>query len=122
MKTYSTWKYKDLDVKDIAKLIRGDLKKKYPRYLFSVTIERYSMGRSINVLIRKVDFQVRSPGYDPSDCASETNKIYTDRAEKILQEVEDLVKGYNYDNSDPQTDYFDVGFYSDVLFERVEND
>jgi len=38
-----------IDTKDVAKLVRDELKTHFPHHKFSVRIERYSMGSSINV-------------------------------------------------------------------------
>ena len=42
-------KMKNIDTKEMAKLVRKELKTHFPRHKFSVRIERYSMGSSINV-------------------------------------------------------------------------
>jgi conjugative element/phage-associated large polyvalent protein len=42
-------KMENIDTKDVAKLVRKELKTHFPRHKFSVRIERYSMGSSINV-------------------------------------------------------------------------
>jgi len=39
------------DLKDIAKETRQYLKKKFPKCKFSITIERYSMGQSLNIYL-----------------------------------------------------------------------
>lgn len=39
----------NIDTKDVAKLVRKELKTHFLRHKFSVRIERYSMGSSINV-------------------------------------------------------------------------
>lgn len=87
---------KGMDVKDIAKLIRAELKE-LP-YKTSVKIERYSMGRSINV-------DVYLPAYPTHE--------EQDPIRKAIRAVTDQ---YNFDNSDPMTDYFSVNFYSNVSF------
>ncbi len=38
-----------IDTKEVAKLVRRELKTHFPHHKFSVRIERYSMGSSINV-------------------------------------------------------------------------
>jgi len=38
-----------IDTKEVAKLVRKELKTQFPHHKFSVRIERYSMGSSINV-------------------------------------------------------------------------
>jgi len=38
-----------MDTKEVAKLVRKELKTQFSRHKFSVRIERYSMGSSINV-------------------------------------------------------------------------
>ena len=39
----------------------------------------------------------------------------------FLQEVMGALMDGNHDNSDPMTDYFDVGWYVDIRFEDVHN-
>jgi hypothetical protein len=38
-----------MDIKNVAKLIRKELKEKFPKQTFSVRLERYSMGESIDI-------------------------------------------------------------------------
>ncbi len=92
---------KDLDIAEIAKLVRKDLKEAYPRYKFSVRIDRYSMGQSLDVVVSNTDL-VR----------------HSDAADKLQHEVKEIVNAYNFDDSDSMTDYFHVAFYSGV---RVES-
>lgn len=50
-------KYDDnLGIKEIAQLVRKDLKAKYPKCKFSVTIKRYAGGQSMNVSLTESDF------------------------------------------------------------------
>lgn len=56
--------YKDL--KDIAKEVKQQLKKKYPLCTFSVRIERYSMGQSLHVSLMTAPFPAFSRPRDSS--------------------------------------------------------
>ena len=47
---------RDLGIKEIANLVRQHLKKTFPRCKFSVTIERYSMGQSMNIHLMTAPF------------------------------------------------------------------
>jgi hypothetical protein len=93
---------KGMDIKDIAKLIRADLKRELPELKTSVRIERYSMGRSCNVHVTMDKY----PTHEEQDPIRTTIRKITDQ--------------YNYDNSDPMTDYFNVSFYSNVSFHTKE--
>ena len=84
---------KDLDVAEIAKLLRKDIKGRFPSIKSSVRIDRYSMGQSINVYL------------------SEFGKLEPHVVKSVVQ---DLMNCYNFDDSDPMTDYFRVRFYGFV--------
>jgi|SRR6185437_2116435 len=85
---------KNMDIAEIAKLIRQDIKQKHPAAAkSSVRIERFSNGRSIDVVVKGI------------------NAIH---AEQVKQDVEDIVAAYNFDDSDAMSDYFHVRFYSSV--------
>lgn len=47
----------DLDLKDIAKIVKTNLQKEYPACKFSVTIERYSMGQSLHISLMEAPFE-----------------------------------------------------------------
>ena len=80
---------KDLDVADVAKLIRKDLKAAFPAAKFSVRIERYSMGQRINV-------------YAPSGVR---------RAK-----VKSICNAYTFAETDSMTDYCRVNFFLDISY------
>jgi hypothetical protein len=89
---------KDLDIAQIAKLVRQDIAAEVkagllPKVKYSVRISRYSMGQSLDVTIGQAD---RSP----------------------IQRIEAIVFAYNYDGSDSQTDYFDNRFYTHIRCEE----
>lgn len=46
-----------MNIKDITKSIKQQLKKEFPRCKFSVSIERYSMGQSMTVSLMEAPFE-----------------------------------------------------------------
>ncbi len=138
-----------MDLKDIAKIVKQKLKKEYPGCVFSVTIERYSMGQSLTVALMKSDIKIIKDFKDISDKAfwsyesrshytkdqiEESQKkdyhqlnpytfnddynpdiwsngiFLTEQGHNMLKRVNDIVNYYNYNDSDSQTDYYDVNF------------
>ena len=47
----------NLDITEISKIVKKKLKEKYPECKFSITIERYSGGQSLNVSLMTAPFQ-----------------------------------------------------------------
>jgi len=90
---------KNMDIKDIAKLVRADLKKVYPQYRFSVRIDRFAMGQRMDVVIKDSEFE---------------RSGRTPEARRLENEVLKIVDQYNYDDSDSMSDHFDVNFYTNV--------
>jgi hypothetical protein len=114
------------DIKDVAKAVREYVKKKYPNCKFSVTIERFAGGQSMTVSLQEADF---NPLTNDAfwDKGSDVNKYFsvnkyqfeksdklTDEAIAVLKDVRDFYMQYNYDYSEPQSDYFNVRFYEDI--------
>lgn len=48
---------RDMGIADIAKAVRKDLKKRFPECKFSVTIQRYSGGQSLNINLMEGPFE-----------------------------------------------------------------
>jgi len=95
---------KDLDIKEIAKLIRQDLKK-FKDCKFKVNIQRFANGQSLWIKVIKCDLM----------------KILNDRLNPIFEkEIEDIINQYNFDKSHPQSDYFHVNFYSHIMLDLKE--
>ena len=105
-----------MDVAELAKLVRADIRTaikngELPRTArdYSVTIQRYSGGRSLNVTMKDADhLRVWTwTGY---------GWVYglTDEGKRIESVLTEIVQSYNYDDSDIMTDYFHVRFYSHV--------
>lgn len=91
---------KDMDIKDIAKLVRKDLNEyfKGQNYKISVRIERFSMGQAINVFLSNTGIE---------------NNIEAKRDTKDA--VQRILDQYDYDKS--STDYSEVNFYHNVYIE-----
>jgi hypothetical protein len=128
-------------LKQIAKEVRTQLKQEFPGCKFSVRTEYYSMGQSLHVTLVKTPFEVfrtvdeiraeavhgEQPWqtnereqlvhivqerYDQVNCGwLRESKLYNDTGKKLLLRVRDIAQKDNWDNSDIQTDYFDVHFY-----------
>lgn len=91
----------DLDIKDVAKLVRKDLKEAFPTYKFSVRIERYAGGQSISL-------EAYNTGIDRH---SESGNAL----ERALRQVTDE---YNYNDDDLLSDYHHTRFY---CFPRIKS-
>lgn len=87
-----------------AKVIRDELKKTFPAFKFSVRVDNYTALR-VSIVSGPVRF-VES-NYE------QLNYFYPDRYANadILKKMIEIINRTNYDRSDIQTDYFDVGFY-----------
>lgn len=134
-----------LTVKDIAKIIRKELKAHFPTCKFSVT----SDVRHLSIALMS---DVKTPFTDPNmdvaiDVSSgkpaspedimhwwknsvekgyETVSIYhidndyklTDDAKTLFKFVKSLANSFNFDESDAMTDYFHTNFYLDLSIGR----
>ena len=111
------------DIKDIAKAVREYVKKKYPNCKFSVTTDRFAGGQSMTVSLKEADF---NPLTDESlwSLSGDGNKYFsvnqyhfensdklTPEAISVLKDVRDFYNQFNYNHSDPSTDYSNVRFY-----------
>ena len=100
---------KNLDIKDIAKLIRSDLEQ-FKDCKFSVSIQRYSGGRSVHVKLMNTNNLKRFVNIHYNS----TDKDRFNFSKDFKEKLESIINQYNYDNSDVMTDYFDVNFYSHI--------
>lgn len=112
----------NLDIKNIAKIVREYLKEKYPKYKFSITIERYSGGQSMTISLISSPVNIFTESYLKKENVNkgyaQLNKYYlntderlTEDAVKMFEEIKELIDSYNYDDSDAMIDYFDTNFY-----------
>ena len=98
--------------KEQVKVVRDKLRS-FDKYKFSVTRSHYS---SINVAILSAPIELRN---DITRDYEQVNKYYIDERDNkgsidFLNSVNDIVNAGNYNNSDVQSDYFDVGFYVNI--------
>ena len=116
------------DIKDIAKLVRADIKaairaKTLPEAKYSVSIHRYSMGQSlrINVSALKTPYLMQNPERVMADFLNPheypRHSQFSERGNAYLSELQDIVNAYNFDGSDSSIDYFNVNFYSRINFD-----
>lgn len=115
---------RDLDLAEIAKLVRADLRDLVKRgFKCAVRISRFSGGQSLKVEVKSTPQGFRVLNQERLAWEREHPHqhcthlaIFSDEAIEVQRKIESLVASYNRDNSDTQTDYFDVRFYSSVSF------
>ena len=115
---------RDLSIKDIAKLVRADLKEKYSvkdGWKFSVRTSFFAGGCSISVDIKAAPFvDIVNPLYleweksIPTGCHDSDPKHYIEEIYNCMDCINNILEAFNYDHSDSMVDYFDVRFYSNV--------
>ena len=119
------------DVVDVAKLVRADIKQAVatgaiPAAKYSVTVDRYSMGRSVTVTVSSPSFRVYNPARLAYDLAN-TSRPMTDaercwmsaEASDVAEYLEAILANYNENRSRPEEDYYDISFAADV---RINGD
>ena len=86
----------------------------FPKYKFSVSRHHYN---SIHIYLIKADFEAfkKDKGvvfhHDVNHYNIDGDQTLTDRAKEVMKNVCDFVMSYNFDDSDPMTDYFCTNFY-----------
>lgn len=96
---------KDLTTKDIAKLIRSDLKNEFGRDAkFSVRTKYFSMGSEINIYIKSVkDEMFKEDG-------NEMEHLKDD----VIEKIKSIIDKYQIVESDLYHDYYNTNFYSSI--------
>ena len=95
-------------MKDIAKLVRADLKAlvasgDLPAAKFGVTISRYSGGRSLSVKVSEVPFpicneaRVRRDIAEPRCYHERELPLHSEKASAMLRTIEGVIAAYNFD-------------------------
>lgn len=115
---------KDLDIIEVAKLIKKELRSEMSEVKWSVRTSRYSGGQSINVKIKDcpADFKIYNPEWlrEVNETGRSPYRVekYTKAAQELLKVTERIVEAYNFDGSETMVDYFDVRFYKHIDFDR----
>lgn len=153
--------YKDnLSVKDIAKIIRHELKQKYKNAKFSITTDGNYLASNIDITLvadnktpyNDIETIKNSEGFkkyveywNMTDKEIETeiehidseitkfdrthninqyhidsDYLLNDYAKEMFSYIVDLCNSFNYNDSDSQVDYYDVGFYMDLRIGKYD--
>jgi len=113
-------KYEDtkgLTTVQIAKLIRQEIKKKYPTMKIYVRSHLYSGGSSIYVRIKDCGFNPLNPEWNPREVSNIKIHRYNEKARKLQEELQKIGEKYNYSDCDGMIDYFNVRFWLSVEFD-----
>jgi len=98
---------KGLFTKDIAKLIREDLKQ-FKGCKFGVK----SGINNLDISINSVPFEVKRAATTLELLNNEyATEVYTEEYWELVKQVKAIAEAYNYDDSDSMTDYFNTRFY-----------
>lgn len=126
---------KDLDIKQIAQLVRKDIKLAMKNgelagvVKVSVKIDRFSMGQALDIKVTEFSGQFYNPDYIRAtqnfsdyhnDEVHEVNRSagrHSSAAKSALKQLEDIGNAYNRDNSDSMSDYSDINFFLRVGFD-----
>lgn len=87
--------------------IRSELKKQLPEIKFSVVRHHFS---NVTIAIMQAPYRFTEENY------KQLNHFFLDsyNHSEILIKIKEIANRGNYDDSDSQTDYFDVGFYLNI--------
>ena len=113
--------------KNIAKEIREVLKTIFwKEYKFSVTTKDNSiyiniMEGPINFFTKEYNHAIENKDWDLAQELTKEWKEYTPEWKAVLNIVEWIWNLYNFDNSDPTTDYFNVNYYGLVDIGKWNN-
>lgn len=110
-----------LSVSDIIKKTREFIKNdpQLSQCKWSITKDRSTWTSSINVCLMEAPFNpftecygIEGNGkYYIQNAEHSSSDWITDKAKDCINKVYDYIHSFNYDNSDPYTDYFDTFFY-----------
>lgn len=134
-------------VKEIAKVVRKELKKAFPEYKFSVTTSTFSGGQEMTVALMSgpdnpfdgdktyciLDTQyhqggyaqlnhihIKQVGYDNKWVSN--GYMLTQKAAQMLKKVTRIANRENWNNSDIMSDYFDVNYYFELAIGKWNKD
>jgi len=97
---------KGLNKREVAKLIRQDLKK--AGFKTKVRLSRFAGGCAIDVTVDQVWLDSRAAG------DKDVEKL-------ILESIQKVAKSYQYEEIDWMTDYFNCSFYTSVQVQPLNS-
>lgn len=108
---------RSLSITDIAKLVREYAKTNdvLKECKFSVSISRASMCQELHVALMSAPKQVfadTTKGHMQN--AHYRKGALTCYGQMVIETITEYIQSYNYDDSDPYTDYFCVNFYESI--------
>lgn len=113
----------DLDIKEIAKLVRADIKVAIAEGVLlagikcSVKIDRYSMGQSLDVYVTAFPEQIWTDEFITSNpLVLFEGERMTAIARSTVRVLERMVAAYNQTDIDSQSDYHCVRFHGGAGF------
>lgn len=113
-----------MDITEIAKRVRADVKTAHPGVKVSVRTHRFAGGRSLDLKVTGVPkgFRIMNPQHvvfeaeNPHACFPRNLPRHTAAATDLLSALTAIVNAYRFDKSDIQTDYWNNNFYEHVSF------
>lgn len=118
MRNFTGSRYdRNLSITDIAKAVRGYAKTNdvLKECKFSITISRASMCQELNVYLMTAPKEVFVDTTKKSMQGAHYHKEpLTSYGQLVIETITEYVQSYNYDDSDPYTDYFNVNFYESI--------
>lgn len=118
MRNFTGSRYdRNLSITDIAKAVReyaktNDILKECK---FSITISRASMCQELHVALmsapKEVFVDTTKTRMQGAHYHKEPLTLY---GQLVIETITEYVQSYNYDDSDPYTDYFNVNFYVSI--------
>lgn len=115
---------KALDVAEIAKLIRKDIKREFPAIKASVTTSRFSGGCAIDIRVKAAPFGLLNPARVLAEGSEHMDMPrYTPEASALLGRLREILQSYNKSSTDSSIDYFNERFYGDASVDwEIERD
>jgi hypothetical protein len=123
------------DVAEIAKLIRTGIKEKIkagilPKGKYSVKIDRFSGGSSIDIRIKEFQGKIFNPEFLELEARGQeigrNGMRYSKELSEALKVLESMLNTFRMDDSDGMIDYFHTNFYGhasvDWQLEAAERD
>ena len=113
----------DMTTTQAAAEIRKIINTLFPRkegYRISVTREYFSMGSSIDIVVKAAPFRIYTPEYSAAYAEAIATRIwddarkvetYTPEAKKLIDSITKIGNSFRHDDSDGQIDYFNTNFY-----------